>query len=188
MPAKRVRGVYKNASAAALAPRKPLCAAAHAGGQPGPRLGCDSSRGPGELRRPRPQGGGGPRGQKGPLSYGGLFGPEHLLAARQTSPRARRPDRPRKGAVPSGWPPDAADADKMQGRPRPKGIKAGPCILPLHFGRGCGMALPPPGQPTGQGVTGSAGPQKRNKGACAGWQPAAPGASVPGVSDVEWLG
>lgn len=72
---------FKNASAAALAPRKPLCAAAHAGGQPGPRLGCDSSRGPGELRRPRPQGGGGPRGQKGPPSYGGLFGPEHLRAA-----------------------------------------------------------------------------------------------------------
>ena len=43
-----------------------------------------------------------------------------------------------------GGPPDAAGTDKMQGRPRPKGIKAGPCILPLHFGRGCGMALPPP--------------------------------------------
>ena len=48
------------------------------------------------------------------------------------------------GPSPRGGPPDAAGTDKMQGRPRPKGIKAGPCILPLHFGRGCGMALPPP--------------------------------------------
>lgn len=73
---------FKNANAAALGPRKPLCAAAHAGAQPWPRLGCDSSRGQGELRRPRPQGGGGPRGKKGPLSYRGLFWPEHLCAAR----------------------------------------------------------------------------------------------------------
>ena len=112
---------FKNASAAALAPRKPLCAAAHAGGQPGPRLGCDSSRGPGELRRPRPQGGGGPRGQKGPLTYGGLFGPEPLLAARQTSPRARRPDRPRKGGRPLGVAPLTQQArTKCKGGPAQK--------------------------------------------------------------------
>ena len=53
-----------------------------AGAQPWPRLGCDSSRGQGALRRPRPPGGGGPRGKKGPLSYRGLFWPEHLCAAR----------------------------------------------------------------------------------------------------------
>lgn len=93
-----------------------------------------------------------------------------------------------RGPSPRGGPPDAAGADKMQGRPRPKGIKAGPCILPLHFGRGCGMALPPPRPADRPRDDRWRRPPKRNKGACAGWRPAAPGASVPGVSAVEWLG
>lgn len=92
------------------------------------------------------------------------------------------------GPSPRGGPPDAAGTDKMQGRPRPKGIKAGPCILPLHFGRGCGMALPPPRPADRPRDDRQRRPPKRNKGACAGWRPAAPGASVPGVSAVEWLG
>lgn len=75
-------------------------------------------------------------------------------------PQARRP---RKGARSSGGPPDAAGTDKMQGRPRPKRIKAGPCILPLHFGRSCGMALPPPGQPTGQAGGHRGKPQKEKR-------------------------
>ena len=109
---------FKNASAAALAPRKPLCAAAHAGGQPGPRLGCDSSRGPGELRRPRPQDGGGPRGQKGPPSYGGLFGPEHLS-------RSVRGSRSTDRCKAKGWPVERAapqpSREKCKGAAVPKG-------------------------------------------------------------------
>lgn len=67
------------------------------------------------------------------------------LAARQTSLSGLQARQAKEGGPsPRGGPPDAAGTDKMQGRPRPKGIKAGPCILPLHFGRGCGMALPPP--------------------------------------------
>lgn len=94
-------------------------------------------------------------GQAGPHPTGGAPNQPEGPQARQAK---------EGGPSPRGGPPDAAGTDKMQGRPRPKGIKAGPCILPLHFGRGCGMALPPPGQPTGQGTTGSAGPQKGIKG------------------------
>ena len=112
------------------------------------------AKGPGACapRRVQPRRGYPPRpapfkmaAQLGPTIIQGAKLGRIRLAARQTSPRAPQARQAKEGGPsPRGGPPDAAGTDKMQGRPRPKGIKAGPCILPLHFGRGCGMALPPP--------------------------------------------
>ena len=147
--------------------------------------------------------GGGPAPQglpaaPGPFLKGGPAWPHHHTGGQAgphpTGGAPNQPEGPQArqakegGPSPRGGPPDAAGTDKMQGRPRPKGIKAGPCILPLHFGRGCGMALPPPRPADRPRDDRQRRPPKRNKGACAGWRPAAPGASVPGVSAVEWLG
>lgn len=132
------------------------------------------AKGPGACA---PKAGTAPQGlpaAPGPFLKGGPAWPHHHTGGHAgphpTGGAPNQPEGPQArqakegGPSPRGGPPDAAGTDKMQGRPRPKGIKAGPCILPLHFGRGCGMALPPPGQPTGQGTTGSAGPQKGIKG------------------------
>lgn len=96
---------FKNASAAALAPRKPLCAAAHAGGQPGPRLGCDSSRGPGELRRPRPQGGAGRGAKKARYHMGAFLAPSTNWRRAKPARGPAGPTGQGRGAVPSGWAP-----------------------------------------------------------------------------------
>lgn len=112
------------------------------------------AKGPGACapRRVQPRRGYPPRpapfkmaAQLGPTIIQGAKLGRIRLAARQTSPRARRPDRPRKGARPLGVGPLTQQArTKCKGGPAQKGIKAGPCILPLHFVRDCGMALPPP--------------------------------------------
>ena len=172
---------FKNASAAALAPRKPLCAAAHAGGQPGPRLGCDSSRGPGELRRPRPQGGGGPRGQKGPPSYGGLFGPEHLRAACAAA-AAPTGARPRGG--PGSGPPRSRAGKNARVPPCQKAKSAAAFTCPCIFTGRCN-ALPPPGPGDSPSIGTAAGPAKRHKAGLLAAQCAAPPAQVGGVSGVE---
>lgn len=161
---------FKNASAAALAPRKPLCAAAHAGGQPGPRLGCDSSRGPGELRRPRPQGGGGPRGQKGPPSYGGLFGPEHLRAA---SAAAAAPTGARPRGGPGSGPPRSRAGKNARVPPCQKAKSAAAFTCPCIFTGRCN-ALPPPGPGDSPSIGTAAGPAKRHKAGLLAAQCAAP--------------
>ena len=156
------------------------------------------AKGPGACA---PKAGTAPQGlpaAPGPFLKGGPAWPHHHTGGQAgphpTGGAPNQPEGPQArqakegGPSPRGGPPDAAGADKMQGRPRPKGIKAGPCILPLHFGRGCGMALPPPRPADRPRDDRWRRPPKRNKGACAGWRPAAPGTSVPGVSAVEWLG
>lgn len=135
---------FKNASAAALAPRKPLCAAAHAGASPGPGSAATAAGARASYAAPT-AGRGRAEGPKRPAIIWGPFWPRAPTGGAPNQPEGPQARQAKEGGPsPRGGPPDAADTDKMQGRPRPKGIKAGPCILPLHFGRGCGMALPPP--------------------------------------------
>lgn len=87
------------------------------------------------------------------------------LAARQTSPRARRPDRPRKGARPLGVGPLTQQArTKCKGGPAQKEKRRGRAFYPCILAGAVVWRFPRPGQPTGQGTTGSAGPQKGIKG------------------------
>lgn len=123
-------------------------------GTPGPAGPPAASQGAGRLR---PKAGTAPQGlpaAPGPFLKGSPAWPHHHTGGQAgphpTGGAPNQPEGPQArqakegGPSPRGGPPDAAGTDKMQGRPRPKGIEAGPCILPLHFGRGCGMALPPP--------------------------------------------
>ena len=141
---------FKNASAAALAPRKPLCAAAHAGGQPGPRLGCDSSRGPG-------------RGAKKARYHTGAF-----LAPSTYAQRARQPQhRQVQGqGVARGAGHPAAEPGKMQGCRRAKRLRARRHLLALAFLPGGATRFPRPGQAIAQALGRQQAQPKGIKRAC----------------------
>lgn len=164
MPAKRVRGVLKMRAPQRWPPANRCAPQRTRGASPGPGSAATAAGGRASYAAPT-AGRGRAEGPKRPAIIWGPFWPRAPTGGAPNQPEGPQARQAKEGGPsPRGGPPDAAGTDKMQGRPRPKGIKAGPCILPLHFGRGCGMALPPPGQPTGQGTTGSAGPQKGIKG------------------------
>ena len=173
MPAKRVRGVLKMRAPQRWPPANRCAPQRTRGASPGPGSAATAAGGRASYAAPDCKAGAGRGAKRARYHMGAFLAPSSYWRRAKPARGPAGPTGQGRGAVPSGWPPDAAGTDKMQGRPRPKGIKAGPCILPLHFGRGCGMALPPPGQPTGQGTTGSAGPQKGIKG------PVLPGGPQP---------
>lgn len=176
---------FKNASAAALAPPQTAVRRSARGGPARAPARLRQQQGTGRATPPPTARRGRAEGPKRPAIIWGPFWPRAPTGGAPNQPEGPQARQAKEGGPsPRGGPPDAAGTDKMQGRPRPKGIKAGPCILPLHFGRGCGMALPPPRPADRPRDDRQRRPPKRNKGACAGWRPAAPGASVPGVSGV----